>query len=234
MSDPSTVPPAWLAEWMNVREIVLWGAADLRDFPTPTDDRGEGFPLALSWAVPMDPLIMAGIRNGPTPAYAEEYSRVNERIDGMSAALAGELAARGFRSRPLAASDRTDPWASGAISPQDRGDKGGAGLDRPSLPAGHAAVRAMGPAGNRFYGHGGSLRSAGGEILLRPLHPVRGRLPREGAERRRVGFRDRRGRGCWTPGHATGGKRTTTARYHNGHNCGICAAVCPYGLKTLR
>ena len=23
-------------------------------------------------------------------------------------------------------------------------------------------------------------------------------------------------------------------RYHQGHNCGICSAVCPYGLNTLK
>ena len=23
-------------------------------------------------------------------------------------------------------------------------------------------------------------------------------------------------------------------QYHEGHNCGICSAVCPYGLKVLK
>ncbi|MGD9353360.1 MAG: hypothetical protein PVI72_10555, partial [Desulfobacterales bacterium] len=23
-------------------------------------------------------------------------------------------------------------------------------------------------------------------------------------------------------------------QYHKGHNCGICSAVCPYGLKVLK
>jgi epoxyqueuosine reductase QueG len=23
-------------------------------------------------------------------------------------------------------------------------------------------------------------------------------------------------------------------QYHKGHNCGICSAVCPYGVKTLK
>jgi epoxyqueuosine reductase len=100
--------PAWLAEWMEVHEIALWGAADLRGFFTPTDETGERFPFALSWAIPMNPQIMASIQNGPTQAYAEEYARVNSHINELSLALAAEIKARGFRSKPLAPSERTD------------------------------------------------------------------------------------------------------------------------------
>jgi len=55
---PSTIFPAWLSEWMEVHKIILWGAADLRDFSTPRDETGQGFPFALSWAIPMNPKIM--------------------------------------------------------------------------------------------------------------------------------------------------------------------------------
>jgi epoxyqueuosine reductase QueG len=51
---------------------------------------------------------MAGIRKGPDQAYADEYARVNLQINELSVALASEIKARGFRSQPLAASDRTD------------------------------------------------------------------------------------------------------------------------------
>jgi epoxyqueuosine reductase QueG len=29
-------------------------------------------------------------------------------------------------------------------------------------------------------------------------------------------------------------KKDHYPEYHKGHNCGICSAMCPYGLKTLK
>jgi epoxyqueuosine reductase len=51
---------------------------------------------------------MIRIQNGPNQAYADEYARVNNHINELSVALAAEIKVIGFRSRPLAASDRTD------------------------------------------------------------------------------------------------------------------------------
>jgi len=42
---------------------------------------------------------MDSIQNGPNQAYANEYARVNSRINELSAALAAEIKARGFRSK---------------------------------------------------------------------------------------------------------------------------------------
>ena len=47
----------------------------------------------------MDPEIMASIQPGPNQPYADEYARVNSLINELSAALAAEIAARGFRSQ---------------------------------------------------------------------------------------------------------------------------------------
>ena len=49
---------------MQTHEIALWGAADLRDFATPKDDSGQRLPFAVSWVIPMNPHIMAGILQG--------------------------------------------------------------------------------------------------------------------------------------------------------------------------
>jgi epoxyqueuosine reductase len=108
LSGPSRPSPVWLTAWMDVHQITLWGAADLRDFPTPRDEKGRRLPRALSWAMPMDPHIMVGIQDGPNQAYADEYARVNNTINALSSTLAAEIKTRGFRARPLAASDRTD------------------------------------------------------------------------------------------------------------------------------
>ena len=71
LPDPSIIVPIWLTQWMEVHKITLWGVADLRSFSTPQDETGQGFPYALSWAIPMNPQIMAGIQNGPSQAYAD-------------------------------------------------------------------------------------------------------------------------------------------------------------------
>jgi len=47
---------------MAAQKVALWGAADLRAFFTPRDAQGQGFPFALSWALPRPPQVMAAIR----------------------------------------------------------------------------------------------------------------------------------------------------------------------------
>jgi hypothetical protein len=61
LSNPSIIVPVWLTEWMKVHQVTLWGAADLREFPTPRDETGQKFIYAVSWAIPMNPQIMATI-----------------------------------------------------------------------------------------------------------------------------------------------------------------------------
>jgi len=69
--------PTWLTKWMAAQSITLWGAANLRSFSTPLDQKGREFPFAIAWAIPMNPQIMVSIQNGPNQAYADEY---NENI----------------------------------------------------------------------------------------------------------------------------------------------------------
>jgi epoxyqueuosine reductase len=226
--------PVWLAEWMDDRGITLWRTADLRDLATPRDETGRNFPFALSWAIPMNPRIMAGIRNGPNQAYADEYARVNRHITATAAALSAEIHARGFRSQPLAASDRTDTVnIRGDFPHKTAATRAGLGwvgrhcqlITRPfgswvrlgtvftdmELPCGPPIVR-------NFCGRcmrcvdacpAKALKGAG-------WHPG---VPRE--EILDVQACDR-----W--------KKEHYAHFHGGHNCGICSAVCPYGLRVLR
>ncbi|UCH46111.1 MAG: hypothetical protein JSV11_05240, partial [Nitrospiraceae bacterium] len=107
MNNAASVP-SWLTQWMKDRGIHLWGAADLHDFATPADSDGEDFDFALSWAIPMNPQIMEGIQQGPNQAYADEYARVNARINQISVELVRELERRENRALALAASARTD------------------------------------------------------------------------------------------------------------------------------
>src|SRR3974390_1113888 len=104
---PDHFPP-WLTAWMQAQNIPLWGAADLSGFSTPKDSAGKGFPRALAFALSMSPQVMAMIDNGPNQAYADEYARVNGRLNELAAQLAIEIRTRGYRAQPLAASERTD------------------------------------------------------------------------------------------------------------------------------
>lgn len=230
----STTFPRWLLEWMKNDEVALWGAADLRGFPTPKDETGQGFPFALSFAVPMNPQIMAGIQDGPSQAYADEYTRVNGHINKLSAAVVAEIKNRGFRSKPLAASDRTDEV-------EIRGD----------FPHKTAATRAgLGWVGRHC------------QLITRPFGPwVRlgtvftdMELPCGPAiERSFCGRCKRCVEACpakalkgkaWHPGlvreeildvqACDQWKKEHYFQYHKGHNCGICSAVCPYGLRVVR
>jgi epoxyqueuosine reductase len=234
MSDTSAIVQEWLSPWMRAHKISLWGAADLRHFSTPRDETGEGFPFALSWAIPMTPQIMAGIQNGPNQAYADEYARVNDQINALSVALAAELRRRGFRSQALAASQRTD-------TVNIRGD----------FPQKTAATRA----GLGWIGRHCQLitRPFGSWIRLGTVFTVL-EVPcnRRPVEKNFCGNCKRCVDACpakalkgqaWYPGLAREEildvracdqwKKEHYLQFHKGHNCGICSAVCPYGLKVL-
>lgn len=218
---------------MHVYGIVLWGAADLKGFSTPQDGTGHGFPFAIAWAKVMDPHIMFSIQDGPNQTYAEEYARVNALINQLSGELTAEIRNRGYRAKPLAASVRTD-------TVDIRGD----------FPHKTAATRAgLGWIGRhcqlitRNFGSWVRLGTVFTDMELPCGPPV---------ERSFCGRCARCVEACpakalkgsaWYPGipredildvHACDKwKKEHWHQFHKGHVCGICSAVCPYGLKYL-
>jgi epoxyqueuosine reductase QueG len=218
---------------METRKIPLWGAADLAAFSTPVDEHGNGFPRALSFALPMAPEIMAGIQNGPNQAYADEYARVNMKIHHLSSELAAALSSRGVRSKDLAASDRTDT----------ENIKG----DFPHKTA--ATLAGLGWIGRhcqlvtRPYGSWVRLGTVFTDMDL-PCGPPKQRSHcgkcRHCVETCPAGALTGQ---AWSPGiprkdildvrRCDQWKKDHYFEYHQGHNCGICSAVCPYGIKTL-
>lgn len=234
MSETTKMFPNWLTEWMKAHKISTWGAADLRGFPTPRDEAGQRLPFALSWAIPMNSEIMASICSGPNQAYADEYARVNNRINELSALLAAEVKARGFRSKPLAASDRSDPVnIKGDFPHKTAATKAGLGwigrhcqlITRPfgswirlgtvfcdiELPCGPAIERS-------FCGR--CTRC----VAACPADALKGMAWQPGVRREEI--LDVRACDLW--------KKKHYYQFHKGHNCGICSAVCPYGLKVLK
>ena len=234
MPTDSIACPSWLAEWMETKEITLWGAADLRDFSTPSDRTGKKFSFAISFAIPMNPKIMGSIQKGPNQAYADEYARVNERINKVSTALAAKIAEKGFQSRSLAASVRSDPVNIKADFPhKTAATRAGLGwigrhcqlVTRPfgswvrlgtvftdlRLPCGP-------PVEKSFCG---SCRKC---VEACPANALKGGKWYPGLAREKI--LDVRACDLW--------KKEHYFQYHKGHNCGICSAACPYGQKVLK
>ncbi len=225
---------SWLPQWMSTQSIELWGAADLRDFMTPKDANGQRLPFALCWAIPMNPHIMAAIQQGPNQAYADEYARVNNLITELARRLADEIKNQGFQSYALAVSERTD-------TVHIKGD----------FPHKTAATRAgLGWIGRhcqlitRKFGSWIRLGTVFTDMALSIGTPI---------ERSFCGRCLRCVEACpakalkgnaWYPGLARDAildaaacdrwKKENYYKYHQGHNCGICSSVCPYGRKVLK
>ena len=181
----------------------------------------------------MTPAIMAGIQNGPNQAYADEYTRVNDLINKNAEKLATEIRRNGFQALALAASERSDPI-------NIKGD----------FPQKTAATRAgLGWIGRhcqlitRKFGSWVRLGTVFTDMALAYGTPV---------ERGFCGTCTRCVEACpagalqgnaWTagmprekildPAACDRWKKENYFQFHKGHNCGICSAVCPYGLKRL-
>ncbi len=234
LADSSHSLPRWLTSWIKKQKILQWGIADLRGLFTPEVSPGQGFPFAISWAIPMNPKIMASIQKGPNQSYADEYARVNTRINEIAEKLSKEIRKHGYRALPLAASDRTDR----------KNIKG----DFPHKTA--ATLSGIGWIGkhcqliNRTYGSWIRLGTVFTDLDLPCGTPI---------DRAFCGRCRRCVDACpagalkgtaWYPGipreeiidvqACDRWKKEHYFKYHKGHNCGICSAVCPYGLKTLR
>lgn len=219
---------------MAAQAVALWGGADVRGFSTPNDADGRGFPFALSWAVPITPQVMAEVKSGPTSAYAAEYDQVNHQINELAGRLAAAIRDRGGRVLPLAASVRSDPV-------NIKGD----------FPHKTAATRA----GLGWIGRHCQLvtRKFGSWVRLGTVFTDMDLPLGKPMERSFCGRCTHCVEACpagaltgalWSPGLAREDildvracdrwKKENYPHLHEGHVCGICSAVCPFGLKLLK
>ncbi|MCJ7622130.1 MAG: 4Fe-4S dicluster domain-containing protein [Anaerolineaceae bacterium] len=234
MPDPNARFPSWLIEWMQTQKIDLWGVADLGRFSTPADVTGKGFPQAISWAVPMDHQIMSSIQGGPNQIYADEYARVNSLINHLSASLADEICKRDFRALSLAASERTDPInIKGDFPHKTAATRAGLGwigrncqlITRPFGPwVRLGTVFTDMPLPNAQPVEKSSCGGCTKCVDACPAKALKGGKWHPGIPRKEI----LNALACdlWKKAHYF--------QFHEGHNCGICAAVCPFGLKVLK
>ncbi|OGW19050.1 MAG: 4Fe-4S ferredoxin, partial [Nitrospirae bacterium GWC1_57_7] len=233
-TENKTLFPSWLSSWMTAQSVPLWGAADLRKFATPVDKSGKGFPFAVSMVFPMDPHIMADIRSGPTEDYGNAYARMNERINEVSSLLAAEIRKRGHRSLALAASVRTDQInLRGDFPHKTAATRAGLGWIGRHC---QLITRSFGPwvrLGTVFIDMdlpcGPPLeRAFCGTCMICveacPAGALKGSAWSPGLEREEM----------LDPEACDQWKKEHYLQYQQGRVCGICSAVCPYGLKTIK
>jgi len=234
----------FLQEFFSKLGIELFGIADLGKLSSVKDDNGDDFHTAISFAVPMNPGVMSGIEKGPNQYYAEEYARVNGLIDTISSALTGRLRSTACPARALPSSDRTDPVnLKGDFPHKTAATRAGLGwigrncqlITKQFGPwirlgtvflnlyeeAGRAAREKIvfgKPCNQSFCGDCQKCVEAcpADALMGNPWYPG---IPREE-------LLDARRCDEW--------KKKHYYQFHRGHNCGICAAVCPFGAKQMR
>jgi epoxyqueuosine reductase QueG len=182
----------------------------------------------------MKPEIMAGIQKGPDRAYANEYARVNALINDLAEKLATECRKNGFRAQLLAASDRTDTTAIKGDFPHKtsatRAGLGWVGKHCQLITRAYGSWVRLGTVFTDMDISGGTPfeRSFCGKcrrcVDACPARALTGKDWYPGIPREEI--LDVRACDLW--------KKEHYYQYHKGHNCGICSAVCPYGLKTLK
>ena len=217
--------------FLGDQQVEVSGFADV-DGLTP--DRLAQYHTAVSFALPMTPEIMMGLTHGPTPEYADEYASVNRIINRIARDLTELIHGFGFSAWPVPASERTDPIGiKGDFPHKTAATRAGLGwIGRhcqlitfqygPWQRLGTVLTDARLPAGAPVVRHFcGTCRDC---VDACPANALTGQAWSPGVKRRVL--LDARQCDDW--------KKKHFARFHGGHNCGICTAACPFGHKSAR
>ena len=80
-----------VGQLLQTKDVDAWGvAANQPPLPLAPD-----YPRAISMLMRLDPLVVRGLRHGPTPDYEHEYSRLNLALDEAAGTLVEVLHAHG-------------------------------------------------------------------------------------------------------------------------------------------
>lgn len=95
-----------IGQILRTKEVDAWGVA-ANDPPLPLAP--SALPTAISMLMRLDPLVVRGLRHGPTPDYQQEYLRVNVALDDATGTLASVLRVHGHAAeRVQATMDETN------------------------------------------------------------------------------------------------------------------------------
>lgn len=84
-----------LEEFASARDLAVLAAGDTRALP---EQATQGLPVGVALGKALDPRIVAGIADGPTQAYCDEYDRVNELLSDLALEAAELLKRAGHRA----------------------------------------------------------------------------------------------------------------------------------------
>jgi epoxyqueuosine reductase len=84
---------------LRTKEVDAWGvAANEPRLPGAPD-----YPAAVSIAMRLDPLVVRGLKHGPTVDYEQEYFRINRALDDATGTLVDVLLAHGHTAERVPA-----------------------------------------------------------------------------------------------------------------------------------
>ncbi len=210
---------------------ALVGFADLNGL---VPERLGNWPRAISFALPMEPAVMAGLSLGPTKEYAALYQAVNLRIDALAARARDLIIAAGHRAWAVPTSVRSDPKnIRGDFPHKTAATRSGLGwvgrhcqlVTRelgPWLRLGTVFTDAPLPLGTPVEAsHCGTCHDC---VAACPAGALKGGTWSPGMDREEI----------LDPRACDAYKKTNFFDFSGGHNCGICTSACPFGQKLLR
>ena len=88
---------------LRTKEVDAWGVAT----NVPRLPQAPDYPTAISILMRLDPLVVRGLRHGPTQDYQQEYRRVNVALDDAAETLVDVLKVHGNSAERVAATMET-------------------------------------------------------------------------------------------------------------------------------
>ena len=221
-----------ISKWVRDAGAVVVGFADLMPLDEATR---QGFPRAVSFAMPLTPSIVADITQGPTEAYSAEYGRLNALLTQTAQDLASVIESRGGKAQARPA---TGDWTAATLRApfQHKTAATLAGLGwigKCALlvtPAYGSAVRWASVLTDAPLKTGTPVtESRCGDctacVAICPGKACTGRAWRQGMPREEF----------WDPKACMAGMRTVSmARLQRSGICGMCIAACPFTRAYLR
>jgi epoxyqueuosine reductase len=88
-----------IGQILRTKGVDAWGVAVNR----PRLPQAPDYATAISILLRLDPLVVRGLRHGPTPDYQQEYQRVNSALDDATGTLVDVLTVHGHTAERVPA-----------------------------------------------------------------------------------------------------------------------------------